>query len=149
MSPSGQNAKYPLRANVFRYAVDRKWPAHGQNDEIDPHRKSVASNCIFQMLWTAVSSSGVEDAARRSNLGRKDAHSRDDDCRRCGAARRRDAHSTLKSNASSQRTMRPLDGEGKCAVHMRVEVSQKRPNSSRRDSPDCFGSKSDIWLISG
>jgi len=119
------------------------------SSQFDPHRKSVASKCIFQMLWTAVSSSGIEDAARRSNLGRKDAHSRDDDCRRSGAARRGDAHSTLKSNASSRRTMRPLDGEGKCAVHMRVEVSQKRPNSSRRDTPDCFGSKSDIWLISG
>ena len=44
-----------------------------------------------------------------------------------------DAQSALKSNASSQRTMRPLDGEGKCAVHTRVEVSQKRPNSLRDD----------------
>src|SRR5438270_4815987 len=37
------------------------------------------------------------------------------------------------SNASRQRTTQPLDGEGKCAVHNSVGVSQKRPNNSRRD----------------
>ena len=47
------------------------------------------------------------------------------------------AHAAAKSNASRQRTTRPVDGEGKCAVHMSVELSQKRPNSSRRDRPAC------------
>ena|SRR6266436_2706794 len=47
------------------------------------------------------------------------------------------AHAATKSNASRQRTTRPVEGEGKCAVHMRVEVSQKRPNSSRREAPAC------------
>ena len=37
--------------------------------------------------------------------------------------------------ASSQRVTRPVEGDGKWAVHRRVEVSQKRPNSSRRVRP--------------
>jgi hypothetical protein len=46
----------------------------------------------------------------------------------------------LKSKASFQRTKRPREGEGKCAVHMMVELSQRRPNSSRRDCPACVES---------
>ena len=56
---------------------------------------------------------------------------------RLGAA---SAHAAAKSKASRQRTTRPVDGEGKWAVHMSVEVSQKRPNSSRRDIPACLES---------
>ena len=44
-------------------------------------------------------------------------------------------YASMKSNASFQRTTRPVDGEGKCAVHISVDVSQKRPNNSRRDFP--------------
>jgi len=40
----------------------------------------------------------------------------------------------MKSNAFCQRTTRAVDGEGKCAVHIRVELSQKRPNNCRLDS---------------
>jgi uncharacterized protein YndB with AHSA1/START domain len=43
-------------------------------------------------------------------------------------------------DALYQRTERPVDGEGKCAVHMSVAVSQKRPNSSRRVSAACLES---------
>jgi hypothetical protein len=46
-------------------------------------------------------------------------------------------HAGLKSKASFQRTKRPREGEGKCAVHMMVELSQRLPNSSRRDRPAC------------
>jgi hypothetical protein len=44
-------------------------------------------------------------------------------------------YASMKSNASFQRTTRAIEGEGKCAVHISVEVSQKRPNNFRRDSP--------------
>ena len=43
--------------------------------------------------------------------------------------------SGLKSKASCQRVRRPVEGEGKCAAQMWVEVSQKRPNRERRDRP--------------
>ena len=42
---------------------------------------------------------------------------------------------TLKP--SSQRAIRPMDGEGKCTVHNRVELSQKRSSILRLDSPAC------------
>jgi hypothetical protein len=44
-------------------------------------------------------------------------------------------YASMKSNASCQRTTRAVDGEGKCAVHISVDVSQKRPNNSRLDFP--------------
>ena len=61
---------------------------------------------------------------------------------RCEAGRRPlikedSRHVGLKSKESFQRTKRPAEGEGKCAVHIRVEVSQKRPNNSRRERPAC------------
>jgi hypothetical protein len=40
----------------------------------------------------------------------------------------------MKSNASRQRTTRAVYGDGKCAVHISVDVSQKRPNNSRLDT---------------
>src|SRR5207244_3842268 len=43
---------------------------------------------------------------------------------------------------SPQRVIRPVDGEGKCAMHISVDESQRRPNTFRRDSPACLGSKS-------
>jgi hypothetical protein len=46
-------------------------------------------------------------------------------------------YTSIKSNASFERTTRAVDGDGKCAVHMRVDVSQKRPNKSRRDAAAC------------
>jgi hypothetical protein len=45
--------------------------------------------------------------------------------------------SIMNSNASCQRTMRPTEGEGKCAVHIKVPLSQNRSKSSRRVSPAC------------
>ena len=54
----------------------------------------------------------------------------------CRPVASRSYQSTI-SNASRQRTTRPVDGEGKCAVQKSVGVSQKRPNSSRRDCPAC------------
>src|ERR1700730_3118764 len=45
---------------------------------------------------------------------------------------------SMRSNESGQRTTRAVNGEGKCAVHISVDVSQKRPNNSRLDSPACF-----------
>ena len=50
------------------------------------------------------------------------------------------AHAFTKSNASCHWTIRPHDGEGKCAVHIRVEVSHMRPKSSRRETPACLES---------
>lgn len=44
---------------------------------------------------------------------------------------------SMMSNASCQRTTRPVEGDGKCAVHIKVDVSQKRPNNSRLDLPAC------------
>ena len=44
------------------------------------------------------------------------------------------AHIATKSNASRRRTRRPMQGEGKCAMHSRVAVSQRAPNRFRRVS---------------
>ena len=44
-------------------------------------------------------------------------------------------YASTKSNESFQRTTRAVEGEGKCAVHISVDVSQKRPNNWRRDTP--------------
>jgi hypothetical protein len=46
-------------------------------------------------------------------------------------------YASIKSNASCQRTTRAVEGEGKCAVHISVDVSQKRPNNSRLELPAC------------
>jgi hypothetical protein len=46
-------------------------------------------------------------------------------------------YTSTKSNASRHRTTRAVDGDGRCAVHMTVDVSQKRPNSFRLVSPAC------------
>jgi hypothetical protein len=44
-------------------------------------------------------------------------------------------YASMKSKLSRQRTTRALEGEGKCAVHISVDVSQKRLNNSRLDFP--------------
>src|ERR1051325_1750455 len=36
-----------------------------------------------------------------------------------------------------QRLIWPEDGDGKCAVQTKVDVSHRQPNSLRRDSPAC------------
>ena len=33
-----------------------------------------------------------------------------------------------------------MDGEGKCAMHIRVALSQNRSNTLRRDAPACLES---------
>src|SRR5260370_38219703 len=41
------------------------------------------------------------------------------------------SYASMKSNASCQRTTPAVDGDGKCAVHISVDVSQKRPKNCR------------------
>src|SRR5207249_7861128 len=58
---------------------------------------------------------------------------------RCAGARDR-PYIVTKSNASRRPISRPMDGEGKCAVHSSVELSQISPNSFRRVCADCLPS---------
>ena len=44
-------------------------------------------------------------------------------------------YTSIKSNASFQRTTRAVDGDGKCDVQISDDVSQKRPNNSRLYTP--------------
>ena len=65
--------------------------------------------------------------------------------RRRGGAGRQNAPAIqpalgTKSKVSPRRTIRPVDGDGKCAVHISVEVSQTRSNSVRRVSAACLAS---------
>jgi hypothetical protein len=57
-----------------------------------------------------------------------------------GVARTVSAQADTNLNPSPQRDMRPMDGEGKCAMHIKVEVSQNRSNTSRLDTPACLES---------
>src|SRR4029078_7594000 len=58
-------------------------------------------------------------------------------------------YTSIKSNASFQRTTRAVDGDGKCAVQISVDVSQKRPNNSRLDPPARGESSSAIMPSAG
>ena len=57
-----------------------------------------------------------------------------------GIARTVSAQADTNLNPSPQRDMRPTDGEGKCAMHINVGVSQKRSNSARLETPACLES---------
>jgi hypothetical protein len=49
-------------------------------------------------------------------------------------------HTSTIRKPSPQRVMRPVEGEGKWAIHIRVGVSHTRENSSRRETPACLES---------
>ena len=104
-------------------------------DQICLHRRKIGSRKLCHARSKVKGSSrgcrtviGCEDPLRRPQLA--DWRDFPDQERPCST--------NLKP--SPQRVMRPTDGEGKCAVHISVGVSTKRPNSSRRVWAPCLPS---------
>src|SRR5882762_4308296 len=93
--------------------------------QADDHRKSGGLNRLisFGRKWSQF----VTDQKNAQSLS----------VVRAALAPRGHHYASIKSNASFQRTTRAVDGEGKCAVHISVDVSQKRPNNSRLETPAC------------